>query len=185
MTLLPDNMLVLQKKKRSNSNSTSLQPISLVTPTKKKKDHKTFPNRSNPPRIAIENSQFDPANRDSIPTLFLDRHARCSQRTPVETLAPKQEMYKIKEKKRITIAETWRQSPPRSKRCLARDPACAPDLAIRSLRMRGGRVLSDETRCGQTDVWFREDCSRNVFHRRKNEYPVGTYLGSSRNPARI
>ena len=96
MTLLPDNMLVLQKKKRSNSNSTSLQPISLVTPTKKKKDHKTFPNRSNPPRIAIENSQFDPANRDSIPTLFLDRHARCSQRTPIETIAPKKEIYKTK-----------------------------------------------------------------------------------------
>jgi hypothetical protein len=87
-----------KKKKRSNSNSTSLQPISLVTPTqKKKKDHKTFPNRSNPPKTTIEYPQFNPVNRDSIPTLFLDRHARCSQRTPVETLAPKQEMYKTKE----------------------------------------------------------------------------------------
>ena len=81
-------------------------------------------------------------------------------------------MYNIKEKKRITIAETWRQSPPRSKRCLARDPACAPDLAIRSLRMRGGRVLPDGERRGQRDVWFREDCSRNVFYRRKNGYSV-------------
>jgi hypothetical protein len=140
-------------------------------PTKKRRitSHKT-PLKPSKNRHRV--LQFDSANRDNIPTLFLDRHARCSQRTQVETLAPKQEMYKIKEKKRITIAETWRQSPPRSKRCLARDPACAPDLAIRNLRMRGGRVLPDGERRGQRDVWFREDCSRNVFYRRKNGYSV-------------
>jgi hypothetical protein len=45
------------------------------------------------------------------------------------------------ERQEAVIAETWRRSPPRSKQYLARDPACARDLAIRSLRRTGGRVL--------------------------------------------
>jgi hypothetical protein len=41
----------------------------------------------------------------------------------------------------VFTAGTWRRSPPRSRRCLARDLACVRDLAIRNLHRRGGIAL--------------------------------------------
>jgi hypothetical protein len=122
----------------SNSNSTSFQPISLTTPKQK---------HPNPPKIAIEYSN-PVLHRIIIPDSIPRQTARCSPKLPKKTTNNNYPRRMKKKKNKDIIAETWRRSPPRSKRCLARDPACAPDLAIRSLRMRGGRALPG---CGQKD----------------------------------
>jgi hypothetical protein len=131
---------------------------------KQKKDHTQKQKRAKPSQDSHRVLQSNPISHHIIISILsLDRTRKVApppkapQKKTLNNNYPPRIEKKKKETKNI-IAETWRQFPPQSKRCLARDPACAPDLAIRSLRMKGGRVLPDQKRhCQKGFVWGRID----------------------------
>jgi hypothetical protein len=158
-----NNELAFGKEIQFQFQSHVFQPTSLITPKNKKKTTHKNKSAPNPPKIAIEYSNPIRSHTISSSQFYPStEHARlpppkAPQKKTLNNNYPPRIEKKKKETKNI-IAETWRQFPPQSKRCLARDPACAPDLAIRSLRMKGGRVLPDQKRhCQKGFVWGRID----------------------------
>jgi hypothetical protein len=127
-----------RSEKRFNYPSST---ISLITPKipYAKQNSKTA-GRKPPWQTPIQSGLAPYHHPSSIPNRnvreMLPRHQRDrNYKRQGPSMTDKQE------RQEAVIAETWRRSPPRSKQYLARDPACARDLAIRSLRRTGGRVL--------------------------------------------